>query len=157
MQRSYLLPYVCKKVGMWMSVPFFALCLWLILSGELELDCFKLPALAVNVESLGEGHASWFKIVETDPVNEIAMLGLLVSLCLVALSKEKDEDEMTGAVRMRSFVWSFWVTAAVLAFGIVFFYDFSFLYFVFAAIYFVFMLYIVRFNWEMQAARRGKE
>lgn len=88
MQRSYLLPYVCKKVGMWMSMPFFALCLWLILSGELELDCIRLP---------------------------------------------------------------------VLVFGIVFFYDFSFLYFVFAAIYFVFILYVVRFNWEMQAARRGKE
>lgn len=82
------------------------------------------------------------------------MFGLLISLCFTALSKEKDEDEMTGLIRMQSFVWSFWVTAAVLAFGIIFIYDIAFMIFSFAAIFVVFILYIIKFNLAMRAIRR---
>ena len=82
------------------------------------------------------------------------MFGLLISICFTALSKEKDEDEMTGLIRMQSFVWSFWVTAAVLAFGIIFIYDIAFMLFSFAAIFVVFILYIIKFNLAMRAIRR---
>ena len=83
------------------------------------------------------------------------MLGLLVSVCFIALSKEKDEDEMTGQIRMQSFVWSFWVTAAILAFGILFFYGFSFLNFALAALFLAFIIYIVKFNLTMFCIRRA--
>lgn len=155
MKRNYLLPNLFKKIGICMFVPFCSVCLWLVLSGELELDCLSIPVPAISVVELGGLDAVWFEIVKTDPVNEVAMLGLLVSLCFIALSRERDEDEMTGAIRMQSFVWSFWVTAAVLAFGVLFLYDFSFLYFAFAAIYFVFIAYIVKFNLAMRAVRRA--
>ena len=82
------------------------------------------------------------------------MFGLLISLCFTALSKEKDEDEMTGLIRMQSFVWSFWVTASVLAFGIIFIYNIAFMLFSFAAVYVVFLLYIVKFNLAMRSIRR---
>lgn len=82
------------------------------------------------------------------------MFGLLISLCFTALSKEKDEDEMTGLIRMQSFVWSFWVTAAVLAFGIIFIYNIAFMLFSFAAIFVGFILYIIKFNLAMHAIRR---
>ena len=154
MKKTYLLPCKFKRIGILMFIPFCALCLWCIISGELEFDYFHIPALAVCVEELF-AKSSFFEIVQNDPINEIAMLGLLVSLCFIALSKEQDEDEMTEQIRMGSFVWSLWITAAVLAFGILFFYQFSFLYFCFSAIYFVFLLYILKFNITMRKVRRA--
>ena len=156
MKSTYLLPYKFKRFGMWMFIPFCVLCLWCIISGELEFDYLQIPALAVCIEELF-GESSLFEVVKNDPINEIAMLGLLVSLCFIALSKEQDEDEMTKQIRMGSFVWSLWITAAVLAFGILFFFQFSFLYFCFSAIYFVFLLYILKFNITMRKLRRNEK
>ena len=153
MKNTYLLPNKFKRIGMWMFIPFCALCLWCIISGKLEFDYFHIPALAVCIEELF-GESSFFEVVKNDPINEIAMLGFLVSLCFIALSKERDEDEMTEQIRMSSLVWSLWITAVVLAFGILFFYQFSFLYFCFSAIYFVFLLYILKFNITMHKVRR---
>lgn len=155
MNRNYLLPHGFKIAGIWMFVPFFAACLWLLLSGELDCGRIKWPAFSISPNELMSEPTGWFDVIENDPVNEIAMLGLLVSLCFMALSKEKDEDEMTGHVRMQSFVWSFWVTAAVLAFGIIFIYGLAFMEFAFAAIFLVFMLYILKFNLAMRAIRRA--
>ena len=152
MKNTYLLPNRFKRIGMWMFIPFCALCLWCIISGKLEFDYFQIPALAICFEELF-GESSFFEVVKNDPINEIAMFGLLV----IALSKEQDEDEMTEQIRMSSFVWSLWITAVVLAFGILFIYQFSFLYFCFSAIYFVFLLYILKFNITMRKIRRAEQ
>ena len=152
MNKNYLLPHRFKTIGVCMFFPFCAACLWLLLSGVLDCSYISWPALCINPEDLTDDP---FRIIKNDPINEIAMLGLLASLCFIALSREKDEDEMTGHIRMQSFVWSFWVTAAVLAFGIIFIYGLAFMEFAFAAIFLVFVLYILKFNLTMRAVRRA--
>ena len=128
--KNYLLPNKFKKIGAGMFVPFAVLCI-LILFDVLD-----------------------YNEATTDFLDEFAMLGLLVSLCFMSLSREKDEDEMTGLIRMRSFVWSFWATAIVLALGVVFIYGLAFLRFAFAAIFLIFVLFVVKFNAEMYKVRR---
>ena len=91
----------------------------------------------------------------TDPVNELAMLGLLLSIVFIALSKEKDEDEMTPIVRQKAFALSFWITVALYALVILFIYGISFLNFSFAMPYFFFVMYILIFNISMYKLRRG--
>ena len=154
MYKNYLLPYRFKRIGFWMSIPSCAACLYLLLSGVLDCDMLRLPALAIFPDSTVTDPEGIFAVIGNDPINEIAMLGLLVSLCLIALSKEKDEDEMTGLIRMQSFAWSFWTTAAVLAFGIIFIYGVTFIEFSFVAVFLVFILYIVKFNLTMHKVRR---
>lgn len=153
MIKNFLLPYRFKRAGLWLFFPFLALCLWLLLFGDWDCDLLSWPAFALSIEDITSKDA--FTIIRNDPVNEFAMLGLLVSVCFIALSKEKDEDEMTGQIRMQSFVWSFWVTAAILAFGILFFYGFSFLNFALAALFLAFIIYIVKFNLTMFCIRRA--
>ena len=87
-------------------------------------------------------------------LTEVGMMGLLVSLCFIALSREKDEDEMTGQVRMQSFVWSLWFTSIALSLGILFVMGLSFMYFSFLAIYLYYIVYILKFNLTMRAIRR---
>ena len=108
--RNYLLPYSYKKVGMWMFLPFAALCVCLFFS--VSLPEIKVPWIAIGDDIFYKGEANL--------ITTLGMLGLLVSLCFIALSREKDEDEMTGQIRMQSFVWSLWFTAIILALGILF-------------------------------------
>ena len=133
MKKNYLLPRNFKMIGLIMLVPFLAACIWLL---------------------LGPCECEWFGMTVTDPVNEICMLGLLVSLVLIALSKEKDEDEMTAVVRMQSFVWSFWCTAILMLVAILFVYDLAFMHFAFASVFVCFIMYICKFNYEMIKIRR---
>ena len=152
MKQNYLLPHGFKCVGLIMLVPFLAACIWL-LCGPCEGDWFlvDVPALfTLDIASTSE----WFGMTVTDPVNEICMLGLLVSLVFLALSKERDEDEMTAVVRMQSFVWSFWCTAILMLVAILFVYDLAFMYFAFASVFVCFIMYICKFNYEMIKIRR---
>ncbi len=142
--RNYLLPYSYKKVGMGMFLPFAAICLCLLFS-------VKLPSISIPWIAIGD---SIFYKGTADLLTEVGMMGLLVSLCFIALSKEKDEDEMTGQIRMQSFVWSLWVTSAILAFGILFIMGLDFLSFTLVAIYLYFLVYILKFNLTMKAIRR---
>ena len=152
MKQNYLLPHGFKRVGLIMLVPFLVACIWL-LCGPCEGDWFivDVPALfTLDIASTSD----WFGMTATDPVNEICMLGLLVSLVFIALSKEKDEDEMTAVVRMQSFVWSFWCTAILMLVAILFVYDLAFMYFAFASVFVCFIMYICKFNCEMIKIRR---
>ena len=143
--RNYLLPYPYKKVGMWMFLPFAALSICLLCS--VDLPEIKIPWIAVG--------KNVFEVTKADLITELGLFGLLVSLCFIALSREKDEDEMTGQIRMQSYVWSMWFTSAMLAFGILFISGLDFLYFAFVAIYLYFIVYILKFNFTMRAIRRA--
>lgn len=142
--RNYLLPYTCKKVGMWLFLPFAVIYICLLF--DVKLPSIQIPWIAVGDEMFYQGTA--------DLLTEVGMMGLLVSLCFIALSREKDEDEMTAHIRMQSFVWSLWFTSAILAFGILFIMGLDFLSFALAALYLYYLVYILKFNFTMKAIRR---
>ena len=77
-----------------MFLPFAALCVCLFFS--VSLPEIKVPWIAIGDDIFYKGEANL--------ITTLGMLGLLVSLCFIALSREKDEDEMTGQIRMQSFV-----------------------------------------------------
>ena len=136
--RNYLLPYTFKKVGMWMFLPFAALCLCLLFDAG-------LPEIMVPWIAFGD---KLFYTGDANLLTEVGMMGLLVSLCFIALSREKDEDEMTAHVRMQ------WFTSAILALGILFIMGLSFLSFALIALYLFYLVYILKFNFTMRHIRR---
>ena len=153
MKKSYLLPAGFKKIGLWMVLPFFVLSV-LCLCGV--MDDMNLSFLSVKMPALID-YSGWFTMNETNLIDEIAMLGLLVSLVFIGLSRERDEDEMTAHIRMQSFVWSAWATSAVVALGIFFVYDLEFVTFMFVAMYLYLMLYAVKFNLAMCRERKEQQ
>lgn len=142
---NYLLPNSFKKIGMLMFLPFAAICLCRLLDVNLP------PYIAIPWIAIGDG---LFYQGEADLFTELGMMGLLISLSFIALSREKDEDEMTGQIRMKSFVWSLWFTTFVLAFGILFIMGLAFLSFSLAALYLYYLVYILKFNLTMKSIRR---
>lgn len=141
---NYLLPNSYKKAGMVMFLPFAAICLCLLL--EVPLPSVKIPWIAIGDGLFYQGKA--------DLLTEVGMMGLLVSLSFIALSREKDEDEMTGQIRMKSFVWSLWFTTIILAFGVLFIMGLNFLSFSLVALYLYYFVYILKFNFTMRSIRR---
>ena len=127
-----------------MFLPFAAICVCLFFN-------VKLPE--IKIPWIGLGDKIFYK-GEANLLTELGMMGLLVSLCFIALSRERDEDEMTGQIRMQSFAWSLWFTSIVLALGILFVMGLDFLTFACAAIYLYFIVYILKFNFTMKAIRR---
>ncbi|MCR5828695.1 MAG: hypothetical protein K6G53_09825 [Bacteroidales bacterium] len=142
--RNYLLPNSFKKVGMLMFLPFALICLCLLL--DVKLPSIEIPWIAIGDDLFYQGKA--------DLLTELGMMGLLISLSFIALSREKDEDEMTGYIRMKSFVWSLWFTTAILSFGILFIMGLDFLSFSLFAIYLYYLVYILKFNLTMRSIRR---
>jgi hypothetical protein len=130
---------------MLMFLPFAAICLCLFLD-------IKLPSIVIPWIGIGDGFIYKEK---ADLFTELGMMGLLISLSFIALSREKDEDEMTAHIRMQSFVWSLWFTSAILAFGILFIMGFDFLYFALVALYLYYLVYILKFNFTMKGIRRA--
>ena len=128
-----------------MFLPFAAICLCRFF--DVKLLYIQIPWIAIGDDVFYQGTA--------DLLTEVGMLGLLVSLSFIALSREKDEDEMTAHIRMQSFVWSLWFTSAVLAFGILFIMGFDFLYFALVALYLYYLVYVLKFNLTMKAIRRA--
>ena len=149
MKKSYLLPVGFKKAGLWMVMPFFVLSV--LLCGV--MDHMNLSFLSVKMPALVD-YSGWLTTNETNLVDEIAMLGLLVSLVFIGLSRERDEDEMTSHIRMQSFVWSAWTTSAVIALGILFVYDIEFVTFMLVAMYLYLTLYAIKFNLAMYRERK---
>lgn len=148
MRNNLLLPNKFKKIGL---VLFIAAVLCGLASWIFKWDInMKVFALADEFIDGWE----FCKVVETGIMDEILMAVSLVALCFMALSKEKDEDEMTGIIRMRCFVWTFWVTAAILLFGTLFLYELASLYFSYCALLLVFLLFILKFNITMYKVRR---
>lgn len=148
MKNDFLLPPLYKKVGLAMLLPFVGLGLYVMCGGEFSFANVTFFALVENEE--------WFRLVENNFTDEIAMLGLLLSLVFVALSRERDEDEMTAFIRMRSFILSAWISAPLLAIGILFIYFVEFLQFMCMAIYFYLIIYIVVFNLAMCRERKDQ-
>ena len=150
MKKSYLLPVGFKKAGLWMVFPFLALCVLYLCDA---MDGVNLTVFNVWMPAL-VGYSGWFTIEDTNLIDEIAMLGLLVSLVFIGLSRERDEDEMTAHIRMQSFVWSAWATSAVIAFGIFFVYGLEFVTFMLVAMYLYLALYAIKFNLAMYRERK---
>ena len=150
MKGSYLLPHIFKKIGLCMVVPFLALGIS-CMTDTIDL-CLsaRLPAIIVDIIS----DIEWFTMYDDCIIDEIAMLGLLISLIFIALSRERDEDEMTLAIRMKSFVWSAWGTFIVMTIGILFFFGMAFVHFMIIAMYLYLALYCIKFNFPMYKERK---
>ena len=114
MKKSFLLPHSCMRVGLILLVPFFIM-FCLEMAGAAPEITITMPCLANN--ELLDGTV-WFTLLQGEDIfMEIWILGLLVSLLFIALSKEKVEDEMILQIRLQSMLHALWDYFPVLCAG----------------------------------------
>ena len=146
MKKNYLLPNKFKIIGLVIFI------LGLVQFFAYDCGWWYLPSIKVFGVITDDG---WFKVISNDFDNELSVLSILIGLLFMALSKERDEDEMTVHLRGESFVWSLWVTILALIVVELFVYEGPYLIFFYSAPYLFTFIYVCRFNFKVFRLRRG--
>lgn len=146
MKTNYLFPNKFKKWGWLLLIPsIVAGCLVMLKNFEPAFLDFKLPAIFIN-PVLGEKHL--IGRVENNILNELAGIFLMISLILIAFSKEKEEDELISKIRLESLVWATYVNYAILLLAMLFIFGLSFLNVLVFNIFTLLAFFIIRFYWQ---------
>lgn len=148
------MPSCFKKTGWFLSIPFTGLALLALFSSSYypTLNC---PQLAIAVNNFG--YTEYFQIVQTNLINTITLVGLVMALICIAFSREKIEDEYISKILERSLVWSVIANYIVLCAASIFLFELAFLSFVFINMYLLLIIFICKFNYELYRFKKSAE
>ncbi|GAB3988901.1 hypothetical protein GCM10028807_12570 [Spirosoma daeguense] len=79
--------------------------------------------------------------------DELACMGMILSLMLIAFSQEKVEDEMISQLRLEALQWSVYFNYFILAIAILTVYDTAFFNVMIYNMFTVLLVFIIRFRW----------
>ena len=152
MKTNYLFPHAWKKPG------------WVLFILGIFFGFYYLffqqepPFFNVRLFALVDGPFlkpySFFTLVNTNALDEIIAVLLLVGGILIAFSKEKKEDEFIAKIRLESLVWATYVNYAILLIAVLFFFDLAFLWVLVFNLFTLLFFFIVRFNWLLYKSKK---
>jgi hypothetical protein len=123
---KFLLPHKMKKIGWILAVPMTILMV-MVLNFDFTfkfLD-FSRPREAGHIHFFDKGYL--FNLELNNFTDEVGGLVLITGLLFIAFSREKDEDERIGRLRLESLLWAVLVNSIWIMLAIIFFYDGLFL------------------------------
>lgn len=135
MKTDYLLSPSCKKVGLWLGIPFVLGGLYLLSNGS-WMDTF-LSQIGMR-----------------DCFDELVVIGLAVSLLLASFSREKDEDECIAHLRMQAWTMAVVSNYLILIIVTLCIYGMSYLNFMAVNMFTVLILFLVVFHWKLWRFRK---
>ena len=128
MKNLWLLPAWCRKAGWALFIPCAILGLYLMFVEyytPLEFEFY--PALKAN----------------------IAIIGTLIGLYMVAFSKEKIEDEFINSLRMDAMIKAIILNSSIIVLGSMVLYGIIYVYALSITQYFVLLAYIIIFRYNI--------
>ena len=135
MKTDYLLSPSCKKVGLWLGIPFVLGGLYLLLDGS-WMDTF-LSQMGMK-----------------DCFDELVVVGLAVCLLLASFSREKDEDECIAHLRMQAWTLAIVCNYLILIVVTLCIYGMPYLNFMAVNMFTVLILFLVVFHWKLWRFRK---
>ncbi len=138
MLTKILLPHRFQKIGWLLFLPFAAL---LFANNYFDFNFFWLE-FEVREGALFEDSKENF-------TNEIALIGVFVSLFLIAFSREKEEDEFIQKLRLESLLLACYANTFILIIGTMLFYGFGYLEFMGYNMFTIQLIFIGRFRWVL--------
>lgn len=126
--RDYLLPYPFKKIGAALLAVTAVFGLFVINLGG-TLVTAKVPGLAGRFGIPGLDHGPSYELVcrQTDLDATLLILGFMLGLLFIALSREKIEDECMASIRAKAFSLALWASGILLLLSTLFSYDIIYL------------------------------
>jgi len=152
MKLNYLFPHRYKKIGWIILIPSLILGLYALIT-DYSPDFFDTRVLAISADEIFS-EKKIFGIVKDNILNEINGILIIISLLLVAFSKELNEDEYISKIRLESLVWATYFNYGLLLFSIIFFYGFAFLWIMEFNMFTILIFFIFRFNWEIRKLKK---
>jgi len=148
MSRNYLFPARFQKFGWFLLVPFGLMFLLFAFGPDSIKEQWRMPVFAIADEELFQ-KTIWFSFTSNAVFDEVTLIGLIVSLLLIAFSKEKDEDEFISQIRLNSLVWALLINYGILILAELFVYAFSFLNVLYFNLIMILVLFVIKFRIEL--------
>ena len=153
MVSNYLLPNKYKKVGWFLLIPSLVLGFLFTIGIEYNINT---TVFAFWFDDIMEDLVL-FSFIKENIYNEIIGICLLISLALVAFSKEKNEDEYISRVRLDSLLWATYINYGLLFLAIIFIYGIPFQTIMIYNMFTILLIFIIRFNIVLFITKRQME
>lgn len=137
MKTKWLFPHSFRLLGGLIFIPSLVLGL-ATLYAEFEWKFLTVSFIQTNF--LGQR-------VNQNLTNEVAGLGIIIGLMMIAFSREKVEDEMIGQLRLEALQWSVYVNYLILAVAMLTVFDEDFFSVMIYNMFTVLLVFIARFRW----------
>jgi hypothetical protein len=152
MKTNYLLPNQFKKPGWFLLAS--GIILGLISSiTHTEPGFLDIKVFAIANQSIFSD-AEYFTFIDTNILDEIIGLLLIIGSIFIALSKEKLEDEFISKIRLESLVWATYINYAILVLTIIFVFGLSFYWVLVFNMFTILIFFIIRFNWVLYKSKK---
>jgi hypothetical protein len=145
MTTRLLFPYRFRLIGWLIFVPFALLGL-AYLYADFQLDWLVIPRLnklTRIVTSMSETNLTEVQNL----TDEVAGIGVIAGLLLIAFSKEKTEDEMSTVLRLEALQWSVYANYLVLTVAILLVYGEPFFNVMIYNMFTLLLVFIARYRW----------
>lgn len=153
MKTNYLLSNRFKKIGWILFIPSIILGLLFVIF-QFQPKFLDIKVFAILGDQGPFSGTTFCNIIKTNVTDEIIGTLLIISLCLIVFSKEKEEDEFIARIRLESLLWATYINYAILILAILFVYGGSALWVVIFNIYTILLFFIIRFNWIIVKSRK---
>ena len=158
MNTNLLLPFKFRKLGWIIFIPSFILGI-LVLFLNVEFDWLGSKVFTIYAGSglkiLNDTDTGqMFGFIPGNYTQTLVGILCLVSLMMIAFSKEKNEDEFIWRTRMDSLLWATYINYFILIFCFLFFFDFEFLYIMIFNMFTILLFFIFRFNYILYKERK---
>jgi small-conductance mechanosensitive channel len=151
MKTKFLIPHRFKVIGWIITIPALIL---MIRALHFGFTLHLLDYQAKGITHLSFDKEFLFNLDFNNFTDEAGGILLIAGLLILALSKEKDEDEWVGQIRLESLLWAVLVNSVLLILAIIFFYGVLFLQVMAYNICTPLILFVARFNLQMYVERR---
>ena len=158
MKKTYLLPNYFKKIGMVLAFPSLVI-LILNMLGIVNIN-FNFYFYGLSTRGIGilDAFPGWcYSLNDTDFATTILPIITVIGLVFISFSMEKIEDELITKIREKSFIWTFIISSIIFIFGTLFCYGIIYLYFLGGFIYFIFILFIGKFQIELLRLKKLRD
>lgn len=149
MKRLILLPHTFRRIGVVIFAIGAAVGLLMTPDGYNGWPSYLLPA-----DTSSPLFATLASDGMTRLLNNIAIIGLCVGSVFIACSRERIEDEMTGAVRLNALLTALYVNTTVTVIAALALYNLTFLYFMIWNMITTPLLFMLIFRWRMWRINR---
>ncbi|CAN5300242.1 hypothetical protein BH09BAC4_BH09BAC4_22760 [soil metagenome] len=136
MKTKWLFPHQYRLVGWFIFVPSAILGL-AMMYGNLQLTFLTLSA---KVDTLFE---------YSNLTDELAGIGTIIGLFIIAFSREKVEDEMISQLRLEALQWSVYANYIILIIAILTMYDTAFFNVMIYNMFTVLIIFLLRFRFSV--------
>ena len=138
MKRIRLFPHPFRIIGYLLLPPFLAL--------GIAYMGWDFTFSWLNYHPVDKGA---FSFMNTNYTDELATIGLILSLAFIGFSKEKVEDEAIQFFRLEALQWAVYANYAVLILAVLFFYGGTFFTIMTINLFTVLIIFIARFRYVL--------